>query len=332
MTETLVRSDAALDAIQRYPYADNPSAFLTVNENNSYFQLPGLPGVIVYRQAGRYLVQFGGPFAPSDTRGLMLSEFIDFAAEQRREIVGVQLQGADTGPYLERGFTINQIGASYAVDLTKFTLSGTPFMQLRNKISRALRSGLAISEVPLSPWWDVMHELDAAWLTTKGDNARPLEFLVGQYGGRYQPHRRLFIGEREGRLMGYVSYSPVYGSRQGWMHDLSRRHPEGPPGVMEAINKAAIDVFQKEQVRWLHFGFTPFTGRTDELQFPGHSRAFHWLMGYLWEHGEQIYPAKTQLAYKKKWAPDVTLAEYVAFQHGASIPALVHIFRACNAV
>ena len=28
------------------------------------------------------------------------------------------------------------------------------------------------------------------------------------------------------RASGYISYSPVYGSRPGWMHDLSRRQPD----------------------------------------------------------------------------------------------------------
>jgi lysylphosphatidylglycerol synthetase-like protein (DUF2156 family) len=55
-------------------------------------------------------------------------------------------------------------------------------------------------------------------------------------------------------------------------------------------------------------------------------------MDELWTHGEHIYPAQTQYAYKEKWKQDVILPEYIAFQHGASIPALVHVFRACNAV
>jgi lysylphosphatidylglycerol synthetase-like protein (DUF2156 family) len=332
MTETLVTSDTVLESIQRYPQADNPSSFLAVNDGNSYFRLPDVPGVIVYRTTGRYLVQFGGPFAPAGARARLLAAFIEFAADQGREIVGVQLQGADTEEYRAQGFTINQMGASFAVDLSTFTLRGTAFMQLRNKISRSLRSGLVVSEVPIEPWYDAMKELDAAWLTTKGADARPLEFLVGQYGGRHQPLRRLFVGVNDGRLIGYISYSPVYGSRPGWMHDLSRRQPDSPPGVMEAINKAAIDVFVEEKVPWLHFGFTPFTELSDERQFPGYSRAFHWFMAHLWANGEQVYPAQTQLAYKEKWAPDVVLPEYIAFQHGASIPALVHIFRACNAV
>jgi lysylphosphatidylglycerol synthetase-like protein (DUF2156 family) len=331
MTETLTRSDIPLDAIQRYPDADNPSSFLAVNEGNSYLHLPDVPGVIVYRPTGRYLVQFGGPFAPKTARPRLLRAFLDLAAGQDREIVTIQLQGADTAEYLDEDFTVNQIGASYALRLDTFSLRGTAFMQLRNKIARAMRSGLAISEVPLSAWHGAMKELDAGWLGAKG-GARPLEFLVGQYGGRYQHLRRIFVGAHGGRLTGYISYSPVYGSRPGWMHDLSRRQPDSPPGVMEAINKMAIEKFQAEGVPWLHFGYTPFSGLSTAHELPGYSRAFQWFMTDLWTNGGHIYPAQTQYAYKEKWKQDVILPEYIAFQHGASIPALVHVFRACNAV
>jgi lysylphosphatidylglycerol synthetase-like protein (DUF2156 family) len=176
-----------------------------------------------------------------------------------------------------------------------------------------------------------MTELDAAWLGTKG-GAKQIEYLVGQYGGPYQHLRRLFIGRHGERLTGYISYSPVYGSRPGWMHDLSRRQPDSPPGVMEAINKAAIEQFRAEGVQWLHFGFTPYSTLSVARQFPGYSSAFHWLMGEIWANHPDIYPAQTQYAYKQKWGQDVILTEYIAFQHGASIPALVHVFRACNAL
>lgn len=331
MIETLTASDIALDAIQRYPDADNPSSFLAVNDGNSYLHLPDTPGVIVYRPTGRYMVQFGGPFAPEDARPGLLRAFLNLAAAQDREIVAIQLQGADAPEYLDEGFTVNQIGASYALRLDTFSLRGSAFMQLRNKIARAARSGLTISEVPQEAWHAAMRELDTGWLGAKG-GARPLEFLVGEYGGRYQHLRRLFVGVRGDELTGYISYSPVYGSRPGWMHDLSRRRPDSPPGVMEAINKAAIETFQAEGVPWLHFGYTPFSGLSPDVELPGHSRGFQWFMRELWTNGGHIYPAQTQFSYKEKWKQDVVLPEYIAFQHQASIPALVHVFRACNAV
>jgi len=332
MTVSQIDSDVALDAIRRYPVADNPSAFLALNSGNLLFQVDDVPGVVVYREAGRYLVQFAGPFAPVEARGKLLSAFVDFAAEQDREVVAVQVQAGDAPDYVAAGFTVNQMGASFAVDLDKFTLRGTQFMQLRNKISRAFRTGLRVEEAPLEKWYDRMQELDRAWLGTKGEDAKPLEFLVGQYGGRYQSNRRLFVAANGDRLMGYITYSPVYGANPGWLHDLTRRQPDAAPGTMEAINKTAADTFIGEGVRWLHFGFTPFTELTTQPRFGDYSHGFHHFMSYLWQHGSAVYPAQTQFAYKQKWAPSLMTGEYIGFQHGASIPALVAIFRACNAI
>lgn len=331
-TESAVQADIALRAIQDFTGAENPSSFLAVNEGNSYFTLPGRPGVVVYRPTSRNLVQFGGPFAPAESGRELQEAFVDLAGRQGKTVVAVQVQAGDTPVFTERGFTVNQIGASYAVDLEHFTLAGTRFMQLRNKISRALRNGLTVIEADLDDWYDDMRALDRVWLPTKGENARQLEYLVGQYGGPMQRYRRLFVGLVDGGLAGYISYSPVYGSRPGWMHDLSRRLPGNSPGIMEAINKTAIDTFQAEGVRWLHFGFTPFTGLRDDLELPGASAAFTWFMHFLWEHGAAVYPAATQLAYKEKWAQSVIIPEYVAFQGPASIADFVHIFRAAGAL
>src|SRR5262249_15067935 len=146
-----------------------------------------------------------------------------------------------------------------------------------------------------------------------------------------QHHRRLFVGLLDGALAGYISYSPVYGSKPGWLHDLSRRRPDGPPGIMEAVNKSAIDTFRAEGAGWLHFGFTPFTGLAPELEVAARSGWFRWLVNQLGIRGESVYPAKTQLAYKHKWDP-ITLPEYIAFSDGAGLRGFLSVFRAANAL
>ncbi|MEV7721644.1 DUF2156 domain-containing protein [Streptomyces sp. NPDC088184] len=320
-----------LHAIRRHTQAENPSSFLTLNSGNEVFTSPAAEGVIVYRRAGRFLVQFGGPFADKDSYEELLRRFVAYAHQQELLVVGVQLQQEDAAAYAGNGFTVNQIGASWAVHLPDFTLRGTRFMQLRNKISRALRSGLRVTEVEAGEWREQLSGIDNAWLAAKNSDARALEFLVGQIGGPAQEYRRLFLGTIEDRPVGYISYAPVFGSRAGWMHDLSRRVPGGSPGLMEAINAHAIETLRAEEVEWLHFGFTPFTGLDQSLELSGYSPSFRWLMHFLWEHGEQLYPAKSQLAYKEKWAPQLRIPEYVAFDGGASLSAFAHIFRACNA-
>jgi lysylphosphatidylglycerol synthetase-like protein (DUF2156 family) len=330
-TTAIATEDLVLQAIRQYTQADNPSAFLALNRETEAFTCPDVEGVIAYRQAGRYLVQFGGPFAPEGSYETLLGRFVQHAQERGLQVTGIQLQRHDAEIYRRHGFTVNQIGSSWAVALEKFTLRGGRFMQLRNKISLALRNGLEVQEVDADEWADAIAEVDRGWLASKGEGAHQLEFLVGQTGGFGQAHRRLFLGRIEGRPVGYVSYSPAYGSRAGWMHDLSRRLPDGSPGIMEAINSTAIEVFRREGTAWLHFGFTPFTGLDATAEVPGHDLGFQWLMHALWAEGAALYPAQTQLAYKQKWAPDLAIPEYVAFHGPASVAAFVHVFRACNA-
>ncbi|MFF4965830.1 DUF2156 domain-containing protein [Streptomyces sp. NPDC001037] len=329
-TET-VTDNPVLDAVRAHTASENPSAFLALNSGNSTFTVPGADGVIVYRRTGRWAVQLGGPFAAGEDYGTLLDAFRGHVRDEGLRLVGIQLQRADAERYAELGFTVNQVGASWAVSLGEFTLRGTKFMQLRNKISRALRNGLQIQEVDAADVADAIATIDQAWLGSKG-GAQQLEFLVGQIGGEAQAHRRLFVGTIDGAPVAYISYSPVYGSRAGWMHDLSRRIPEGSPGLMEAINAHAIEVFRAEGVEWLHFGFTPFTGLDASHELDGHSPAFQWLMHALWAEGAALYPAQTQLSYKQKWAPDLLIPEYVAFDGPqASLPGFAHVFRACNA-
>lgn len=332
MINTMTPLDLTLNAVRTNTYADNPSAFLAVNDGNSYFIEPGLPGVVVYRAAGSFLVQFGGPFTSTDSYDELLRAFRDFAHGQDRRIVGIQLQRADAELYACNGFTVNQVGASYAVDLNRFSLQGTRFMRLRNKIARAHKAGLVVFETSLDKWNDAMRALDQVWLRNKGEHVKQLEYLVGQYGDRMQQHRRLFVGTMDGDLAGYISYSPVYGTRPGWMHDLSRRIPGKLPGIMEAINKAAIETFIDERIDWLHFGFTPFSGLDNALELPGYSRGFNKLMHLLWQYGAAVYPAQTQLAYKEKWGQHVVLPEYITFDGPTDMAGFVHVFRAAGAL
>ncbi|MGQ0838285.1 phosphatidylglycerol lysyltransferase domain-containing protein [Actinokineospora sp.] len=332
MTTTVSRTEIpALDAIREFTQAENASAFLALNARTETFTSPVAQGAIAYRRAGGYLVQLGGAFAPAGDYERLLDAFLDHAKEQGLRVVAGQLQRHDAEVYARHGFVVNQIGASWAVSLPEFSLRGTRFMQLRNKISRAFRNGLVVREVAAADYADAIADIDRQWLGSKGEDAHKLEFLVGEIGGEGQPYRRLFLGTIEGAPVGYISYSPVYGTRHGWMHDLSRRIPHESPGLMEAINSTAIEVFRGEGVPWLHFGFTPFTGLDSAQEIPGHSLGFQWLMHALFAQGADLYPAQSQLAYKQKWAPNLVIPEYIAFQDRASLAGFAHIFRACGA-
>ncbi|MFE3325700.1 bifunctional lysylphosphatidylglycerol flippase/synthetase MprF [Streptomyces sp. NPDC059176] len=317
-------------ALQRY--ADNPSGFLALNEGNEYFTHPGVDGFVCYRRQGRRLIQFGGPFTGGDSRERLQSAFLAHAHDRRFRIVGVQLQRADAELFAGLGLTVNQVGASYAVDLTDFSLRGKRFVRLRNKISRALRAGLDVSEADAGEVADDIRRIDGQWLRDKGRHTKELAFLIGEIGGSWQALRKLFVGRIDGRVVAYISFVPVYGSRPGWLHDLSRRLPDCPPGVMEAINSRAIEHMRELGATWLHFGFTPFTGLDEGHQLATASGTATRIVRLVADRGDRLYPAKSQLEYKSKWCPTEVMPEYFAFDGGISPRSLWSVARATNII
>ena len=122
--------------------------------------------------------------------------------------------------------------------------------------------------------------------------------------------RRVFVAEQDGRVLGFITYVPAWGSRPGWLHDLTRRLPQAPPGVMELVNATAAARFADEGARFLHFGLTPFVVDDDEPD--ADSRTLARVIRLLGRHAF-VYPARSQAEYKLKWAPDVIEREWIAF-------------------
>jgi lysylphosphatidylglycerol synthetase-like protein (DUF2156 family) len=281
-------------------------------------------------------VQLGGVFAPADDADELLAAFMAFAEAQGRRVSAVQLRAADAERYARAGFRVNQLGASYARSLAGFTVAGGAHVRLRNKLSRARRAGVRVHEVPIAeqtPELDAhLAAIDATWLRSKGRHAKELTFMVGERGGRGAPWRRLFVAtDPFGGVLGYVSFSPVPGSNRGWLHDLSRRQPEAPPGTMESIIVTAVATFRAEGATHLHFGFTPFTGLDPAVESPTPSRMAGAIVRFLAAHGARVYPAADQVAYKLKWAPDLVEPEYVAFAGGVTLGAVWQLLRLTNA-
>ncbi|MEV6975313.1 DUF2156 domain-containing protein [Kitasatospora sp. NPDC093806] len=311
-------------------YADHPSGFLALNSGTRHHHGGPDRGLIAYTVRGRHAIQFGGPFAPPEHRAALLAEF---RAAVRARLTVAQLRSEDIPLYEGQGFAVNQIGSTYAIDLAAFTTRGKPLAKIRQNTARARREGVTVTELLPGEQQDPeLSAIDAAWLRDKGRHVKELRFLIGERGGPGAPLRRTFVARREGRTIGYISYSPAYGSRPGWLYDLTRRRPDSPVGTVELINLTALTAFRREGAGWLHLGLTPFAGLAAEHQPPSAGRTLAGVVRLLAEHGRAVYPARSQEAFKLKWDPQVIEPEYAAFERGASLPAVWNLMRATRAI
>ncbi|MET7889748.1 DUF2156 domain-containing protein [Streptomyces mirabilis] len=320
-------------------YGSHSSAFLAMNSGNRRFRTDGVDGFVPYREAGRrHLFQLGGPVCAVEDRPSLLSALLARAGSERRRVAAVQLSRPQAELHAGHGFVVNQFGASFSIALDGYSLGGQRMVKVRNMVNRARREGVSVAEVPAeerdgAKVTTALDAVDAAWLRAKGRHVKELEFLIGERGGPGAPHRRLFTAVHEGRTVGYVSYSPVFGEHAGWLYDLTRRLPDAPPGTVELLFATALRQFQDEGCGWLHLGFTPFVQLGPDTAGPGPTSAFlHRCVEVLAAKGRAIYPAAAQESFKLKWRPQLIEPEYLAFQGRVSPGAVWQLMRLTKSV
>jgi lysylphosphatidylglycerol synthetase-like protein (DUF2156 family) len=300
---------------QAATFVDHPSGFLALSPRNTLFVRPGRAGFVAYRRQGRYRLNLGGVQAPAGEREALLDAFLAESRSARDRVVAVQVRRDQVELFRSRGFTVNQLGSSFGLDLGRFGLSGGSRLKLRNRIAHARRAGVHVYELgrdrPLTAdAWAALHALSRAWLAGKG--AHELDFLVGELGSPGDTNRRVFVAETEGaRLVGFITYVPAWGTHSGYLHDLTRRLPDAPAGVMELINATALERFAAEGHGFLHFGLTPFI--VDPVEPAGGGRMLARVLRFLGRL-RFVYPTQSQVDYKLKWAPDLVERESIAFE------------------
>jgi len=269
---------------------------------------------MAYREKGMHLIALGGAHAAPRDRSALLDAFLELARRRARKVIAVQVRSDQVELFRSRGFTVNQLGSTYALRLAGFSFAGTRRMKVRQKIKQARSAGLRVMEVgrELPAEETTFRRLTAisdAWLSAK--RKKELDFMVGELGRPGDSERRTFVvSDAAGEAQGFITYVPAWGRRPGYLHDLTRRLPSAPVGAMELCNAHAMERLGEAGAEYLHFGFTPFA--VDGTDGEGASPVLAWLLRMLWRHGGSIYPAQSQVAYKLKWAPEYVEPEYVA--------------------
>ncbi len=327
----------ALDILREH--AQHSSVALALNRDTEHFRTPGVDGIIAFRRAGRrHAVQIGSVYAAAEDRKHLLYAFHEWAGRERRKLCAVQLTADDLELYGSFGYRLSQLGTAFSIRLDTFTLAGRRFEKVRNKLARSRRAGLSTVEAGRDVPYDdrlaaALDGIDRRWLAAKGKHVKKLEFMVGERDAPGAGVGRLFLAMSGDEPIAYVSYSPVFGDRAGWLYDITRRLPEAPPGAVDLILVEAARRFQREGVGWLHLGLTPFCGLSPGWRPEvGEHRGVGRLVRLIAEHGDWIYPARSQAEYKEKWQPTDRHPEYVGFYPSVSLGTVWRLLRLTRAI
>lgn len=310
-------------------------SILAANPQNELFRATYEQGKVAYKNQGNYIFTIGGILAKKENKLNVYREFSSFAKAKNKRIVALHSTLDDLEILQQYNYSINQLGSSYSIDIRQFSFTGKNHATMRNKINKARRKGLIVQEIRNHEQFislrDSLEEIDAEWLANKA--AKELAFMVIDKSIVDFPSEnyRLFVARCEENILAYILYTRSYGEYKGWVHDLSRQRNNAPMGTLPLINIEAIEEFKKTEEKYLNFGFTPLADLSQEWEITGkESKIFSRIARFLQKHGNAIYPSQGQRQYKMSWRPNIIKPEYIAFQGGFKIGALLAFLKITN--
>ena len=113
---------------------------------------------------------------------------------------------------------------------------------------------------------DKVKAVSNAWRSTRTIRHEEVAFLNRPLVLAEEPDvRRFFTFDSDGKLVAFGFFDPVYegGKVVGYTSQHNRHLPEADDMVHFAIKRVAIETFQKEGLKVLHLGLSPFCRRPE---------------------------------------------------------------------
>ncbi|HEX2640540.1 MAG TPA: DUF2156 domain-containing protein [Pyrinomonadaceae bacterium] len=173
---------------------------------------------------------------------------------------------------------------------------------LRAQLNRARNKGVTVSEWPTEKAYnnELLGECLHAWLRSKG--LPPLHFMVEPETLKRLEHRRVFAAECGGRVVGFVTLSPVV-TRNGWLFEQFPHRPKAPNGTVELMIDAAMRALADSKCDYATLGLSPLSTRARVEPF-GNPLWLRIVLAWLRKHGQRFYNFDGLDAFKAKLQPD----------------------------
>jgi phosphatidylglycerol lysyltransferase len=144
------------------------------------------------------------------------------------------------------------------------------------------------------------------WLRTRG--LPTLHFLVEPETLSFMEDRRVFVAEKDGRALAFLTLCPIP-AREGWLTEQFPRGDEAPNGTVELLMDAAIRQVAGDGAQYVTMGLVPLS---EHGRLPGEENPA-WLgvlLAWTRAHGRRFYNFGGLEKFKAKFEPDAWEAIY----------------------
>jgi phosphatidylglycerol lysyltransferase len=193
----------------------------------------------------------------------VLADFLAQCRKLDRVPIVYQASSAGKATLLGAGFRIFKVGEEALIDLATFDTTGPRRANLRHTITRCRKDGVVFRWFPdgipaeESALVDDLDAIDVAWRKKAGPE---MSFTISHFDrGTLRWQAVCVAVSSTGRALAFTTFRKT-GVDGGWVLDLMRRAPDGPPGAVEACIAEAAVAFRTAGARTLSLGLAPLGG------------------------------------------------------------------------
>lgn len=285
-------------------YGCNATAFQILNPGILLWFAPESDAVIGYVASGGFRVTAGAPICSTER---LLAVMAAFEAEARQEgrsvcYFGVQERMIDVLRAARGPVATMLLGAQPAWNPQSWPQVVARKSSLRSQLARARNKQVRAVRWPTeraTSHPDLVRCLEE-WLETR--RTPPIHFLTEPDTLGYLAGRRVYVAEREGRVVGFLLASPVP-LRSGWLIEQTIRGQRAPNGTTELLLDAAMRDIAASGASYVTLGLAPLSRRAPPFpqQHPIWLRVFlHTVRVY----GQRFYNFEGLDAFKARFLPE----------------------------
>ncbi|HEV2187194.1 MAG TPA: DUF2156 domain-containing protein [Stellaceae bacterium] len=287
-------------------------------------------GFIAYRRVRGTVQALADPIAPAEHWPALIEAFL----REKGGVAWWQISHPCAKILSDIGYTVNQIGVEWRIDLTSYTFGGPMKRSFRRAAARLNERQDTVVEASFATFEpEALNSVSQEWRATRSVKHRELTFLVRPVVLTDELDvRKLVVLDREGHLVAFAIFDPVYHHDKviGYLCSARRRRAASHPLTGYAIMRRAIEVFRAEGRSHLSLGLAPAAIGFDEafkynrtvrrtLDFIYRSRFFN----------RYVYPLRGLNEHKESYG-GVTEPSYFAFNRAPGVEHLRKLAIACS--
>ena len=213
-------------------------------------------GMVGYADIGSAWVVAGEPIASRERTIPVAEEFVVHAEANGKRVAFFATEGALASSPRFRRVLIGEQPVWNPMEWPDILRASR---SLREQLRRARAKGVTVREIVESDSQieTSVERLMKRWLATRAMPA--MHFLVELEPFVHRESRRLYVAERDGELVAFLSMAPV-AARNGWLFEHLLRDPIAPNGTAETLVDFAMQQLRTERVTWATLGLAPLSG------------------------------------------------------------------------